>query len=162
VPCGRMVQCPSRRQPRQQLRHDAGQAVAYLYSRDNEAEARQAKVLTKDDGSSLSRGCQNYSGKRNATEHSSLSGRGKPNSSRGTHARGRRRGFLGAFSGDPDYAAFAAVRGRIIGTLDTVSPFDLCVVERNVGRREERVEGPVGRRARGDAAAHGGVDLEFA
>ena len=26
-----------------------GQALAYLYSRDNEAEARQAKVLTKDE-----------------------------------------------------------------------------------------------------------------
>jgi hypothetical protein len=26
-----------------------GQALAYIYSRDNEAEARQAKVLTKDD-----------------------------------------------------------------------------------------------------------------
>jgi hypothetical protein len=26
-----------------------GQALAYLYSRENEAEARQAKVLTKDE-----------------------------------------------------------------------------------------------------------------
>jgi hypothetical protein len=26
-----------------------GQALAYIYSRDNEAEARQAKVLTKDE-----------------------------------------------------------------------------------------------------------------
>jgi hypothetical protein len=26
-----------------------GQALAYLYSRDNDAEARQAKVLTKDE-----------------------------------------------------------------------------------------------------------------
>jgi hypothetical protein len=26
-----------------------GQALAYRYSRDNEAEARQAKVLTKDE-----------------------------------------------------------------------------------------------------------------
>jgi hypothetical protein len=26
-----------------------GKALAYLYSRDNEAEARQAKVLTKDE-----------------------------------------------------------------------------------------------------------------
>jgi hypothetical protein len=27
-----------------------GQALAYVYSRDNEAEARQAKVLTSDEG----------------------------------------------------------------------------------------------------------------
>ena len=27
----------------------SGQALAYLYSRENEAEARQAKVLTKDE-----------------------------------------------------------------------------------------------------------------
>ena len=27
-----------------------GQAVAYVYSRENEAEARQAKVLTTDEG----------------------------------------------------------------------------------------------------------------
>jgi hypothetical protein len=26
-----------------------GQALAYIYARDNEAEARQAKVLTKDE-----------------------------------------------------------------------------------------------------------------
>jgi hypothetical protein len=26
-----------------------GQALAYIYSRENEAEARQAKVLTKDE-----------------------------------------------------------------------------------------------------------------
>jgi hypothetical protein len=72
-----------------------------------------------------------------------------------------RRG-VGAFLGDADYAGLAAVRGRIIGTLDTVSPFDLCVVERNVGRREQRVEAPVGYHARGDAAANSGVDLELA
>jgi hypothetical protein len=31
-------------------RQDAnGQAIAYLYNRDNEDEARQAKVLTKDE-----------------------------------------------------------------------------------------------------------------
>jgi K+/H+ antiporter YhaU regulatory subunit KhtT len=31
------------------VRHADGQAIAYVYSRDNEAEARQAKVLTKDE-----------------------------------------------------------------------------------------------------------------
>jgi hypothetical protein len=31
------------------VREDNGQALAYIYSRDNEAEARQAKVLTKDE-----------------------------------------------------------------------------------------------------------------
>ena len=31
------------------VRHANGQALAYLYSRDNEDEARQAKVLTKDE-----------------------------------------------------------------------------------------------------------------
>jgi hypothetical protein len=31
------------------VRDANGQALAYLYSRDNEAEARQAKVLTKDE-----------------------------------------------------------------------------------------------------------------
>jgi hypothetical protein len=31
------------------IRDAHGQALAYLYSRDNEAEARQAKVLTKDE-----------------------------------------------------------------------------------------------------------------
>jgi hypothetical protein len=32
------------------LQRDAnGQALAYVYSRDNEAEARQAKVFTKDE-----------------------------------------------------------------------------------------------------------------
>jgi hypothetical protein len=31
------------------VRDANGQAVAYLYSRDNEDEARQAKVLTKDE-----------------------------------------------------------------------------------------------------------------
>jgi hypothetical protein len=30
------------------VRDGNGQALAYLYSRDNDAEARQAKVLTKD------------------------------------------------------------------------------------------------------------------
>ena len=28
---------------------NAGQAIAYIYSRENEAEARQAKVLTADE-----------------------------------------------------------------------------------------------------------------
>jgi hypothetical protein len=31
------------------VRYANGQALAYLYSRDNEDEARQAKVLTKDE-----------------------------------------------------------------------------------------------------------------
>jgi IMP cyclohydrolase len=31
------------------VRDATGQALAYLYSRDNDAEARQAKVLTKDE-----------------------------------------------------------------------------------------------------------------
>jgi hypothetical protein len=31
------------------VRDADGQALAYLYSRENDAEARQAKVLTKDD-----------------------------------------------------------------------------------------------------------------
>jgi hypothetical protein len=31
------------------VRDANGQALAYLYSRDNEAEARQAKMLTKDE-----------------------------------------------------------------------------------------------------------------
>jgi hypothetical protein len=31
------------------VRDANGQALAYLYSRDNEAEARQAKVLTEDE-----------------------------------------------------------------------------------------------------------------
>jgi hypothetical protein len=33
----------------QQRRAVVGQALAYLYSRDNDAEGRQAKVLTKDE-----------------------------------------------------------------------------------------------------------------
>jgi K+/H+ antiporter YhaU regulatory subunit KhtT len=31
------------------VRDAIGQALAYIYSRDNEDEARQAKVLTKDE-----------------------------------------------------------------------------------------------------------------
>jgi hypothetical protein len=31
------------------VRDANGQAIAYIYSRDNEAEARQAKVLTADE-----------------------------------------------------------------------------------------------------------------
>jgi hypothetical protein len=31
------------------VRDTNGQALAYIYSRDNEDEARQAKVLTKDE-----------------------------------------------------------------------------------------------------------------
>jgi hypothetical protein len=30
------------------VRNASGQSIAYVYSRENEAEARQAKVLTKD------------------------------------------------------------------------------------------------------------------
>jgi hypothetical protein len=44
------------------VRDANGQAITYLYSRDNEAEARQAKVLTKDEAPSISRGCQSCSG----------------------------------------------------------------------------------------------------
>jgi hypothetical protein len=32
------------------VRDATGQALAYVYSRENEAEARQAKVLTSDEG----------------------------------------------------------------------------------------------------------------
>jgi hypothetical protein len=32
------------------VRDATGQALAYVYSRDNDAEARQAKVLTSDEG----------------------------------------------------------------------------------------------------------------
>jgi hypothetical protein len=43
------------------VRDTNGQALAYLYSRDNEAEARQAKVLTKDaEGGTLTRGQADY------------------------------------------------------------------------------------------------------
>jgi hypothetical protein len=39
-----------RQDPRRVCRPDAnGQAIAYIYSRENEAEARQAKVLTADE-----------------------------------------------------------------------------------------------------------------
>jgi hypothetical protein len=31
------------------VRDDNGQAIAYIYSRENEVEALQAKVLTKDE-----------------------------------------------------------------------------------------------------------------
>jgi hypothetical protein len=31
------------------VRDSTGQGLAYLYSRENEAEARQAKVLSKDE-----------------------------------------------------------------------------------------------------------------
>jgi hypothetical protein len=33
------------------VRDANGQALAYLYSRDNEVEVRQARMLTKDEGS---------------------------------------------------------------------------------------------------------------
>jgi hypothetical protein len=35
------------------VRDANGQALAYLYSRDNEAEARQAKVLTRENRPAL-------------------------------------------------------------------------------------------------------------
>jgi hypothetical protein len=37
------------------VRDDNGQALAYLYSRDNEAEAMQAKVLTADEARRIAR-----------------------------------------------------------------------------------------------------------
>jgi hypothetical protein len=45
-----------------------GQALAYLYSRENEAEARQAKVLTNDKARRIAINiarCQSCSGRRN-------------------------------------------------------------------------------------------------
>jgi hypothetical protein len=49
------------------VRDANGQALTYIYSRDNEAEALQAKVLTKETrrgGSpSTSRGCRSWLGK---------------------------------------------------------------------------------------------------
>jgi hypothetical protein len=53
------------------VRDANGQALAYLYSRDNEAEARQARCSrkTRRDGSpSTSRGCRSFSGRPIATE----------------------------------------------------------------------------------------------
>jgi hypothetical protein len=35
------------------VRDANGQALAYLYSRENDAEARQAKVLTKDGAAAI-------------------------------------------------------------------------------------------------------------
>jgi hypothetical protein len=37
------------------VRDANGQALAFLYSRDNDAEARQAKVLTKDEARQVAR-----------------------------------------------------------------------------------------------------------
>jgi hypothetical protein len=37
------------------VRDANGQAIAYLYSRENEAEARQAKVLTVDEARRIAR-----------------------------------------------------------------------------------------------------------
>jgi K+/H+ antiporter YhaU regulatory subunit KhtT len=37
------------------VRDASGQAIAYLYSRENEAEARQAKVLTADEARRIAR-----------------------------------------------------------------------------------------------------------
>jgi hypothetical protein len=39
------------------VRDANGQALAYLHSRDNGDEARQGKVLTKDEARRISRGC---------------------------------------------------------------------------------------------------------
>jgi hypothetical protein len=51
------------------IRDADGQALAYVYSRDNEAEARQAKVLTADDGSPpTSCGSRSCSGRPSPTE----------------------------------------------------------------------------------------------
>jgi hypothetical protein len=47
------------------VRDANGQALSYIYSRDNEDEARQAKMLTKDElgaSPSTSRGCLSCSG----------------------------------------------------------------------------------------------------
>jgi CRP-like cAMP-binding protein len=49
------------------VRDANGQALAYLYSRDNDAEARQAKVLTRtkrDESPSTSRGGRSCQGMR--------------------------------------------------------------------------------------------------
>jgi hypothetical protein len=55
------------------VRDANGQALAYVYSRDNEAEARQAKVLTRLGGSPpTSRGCRSYWARRIATEPAGL------------------------------------------------------------------------------------------
>jgi hypothetical protein len=50
------------------VRDANGLALAYIYARDTEGEARQAKVLTKHDGlPSTSPGCQSYcTGRRTA------------------------------------------------------------------------------------------------
>jgi hypothetical protein len=48
------------------VRDADGQALAWVYSRENEAEARQAKVLTaqrRDGSPSTLRGCWSYWGK---------------------------------------------------------------------------------------------------
>jgi hypothetical protein len=37
------------------VRDDNGQALAYLYGRENEAEARQAKTLTADEAGRIAR-----------------------------------------------------------------------------------------------------------
>jgi hypothetical protein len=45
--------------------------LAHLYSRENEAEARQAKVLTADEGRHIAANiarCRNFSGRRIAIE----------------------------------------------------------------------------------------------
>jgi hypothetical protein len=53
------------------VRDANGQALAYVYSRDNEDEARQAKVLTKDEPRRIGpqhSGCRSYLGMRIATK----------------------------------------------------------------------------------------------
>jgi hypothetical protein len=50
------------------LRDANGQAIAYVYSRATETDARRAKVLTEDEAAaspSISRACRNYWGIRN-------------------------------------------------------------------------------------------------
>ena len=54
------------------VRDANGQALAYVYSRDSEAEARQAKVLTKDEARRIAvnmRGCRSCWEER-AAQHS--------------------------------------------------------------------------------------------
>jgi hypothetical protein len=44
------------------VRNANRQAIAYLYSRENEAEARQAKVLTADEGRRIAANIARLSG----------------------------------------------------------------------------------------------------
>jgi hypothetical protein len=58
------------------VRDATGQALAYLYSRDNEAEARQAKVLTADEARRIAINVAGLAEWRLLTMPSRLSGRG--------------------------------------------------------------------------------------